>query len=267
MLLVIDIGNSNIVIGIFKKDKCIFSWRIQTTFEKTSDEYGLCINQLFQLNNISVNKIKGIVISNVVPALTLVFEDMCKKYFNINPIIVNADLKTGIIIKYHNPMEVGADRIVNAVAVYEKYPTPAIIIDFGTATTFDYITEKGEYLGGAILPGIGISAQALFEHTAKLPKVEISKPQFIIGRNTVANIQSGIFYGTIGQIKEIIAKMKDEVNNPKKIAVIATGGYIELIKQEATPIDYFIPDLTLIGLQIIYKKNCKRSGISLQLSV
>lgn len=254
MLLAIDIGNSNIVLGIFKDEKCIHSWRIQTTSEKTLDEYGLCIKELMQVNKLNISKINGIAISSVVPILTGVFVEMSEKYFRIKALVVDSDMETGIKIKYHIPSEVGADRIVNAVAAYEKYNSPSIVIDFGTATTFDYVTEKGEYLGGAIAPGIGISAQALSEHTAKLPKVEITKPPYVIGRNTVSNIQSGIFYGNIGLVKEIVARMKNEIKTKKKITVIATGGFLELIKNENVPIDYFVPDLTLVGLMLIYKK-------------
>ncbi|MBI4650875.1 type III pantothenate kinase [Candidatus Desantisbacteria bacterium] len=253
MLLAIDIGNSNLVIGVFRKDKCINSYRICTDINKTSDEYGLLLMELLRLKNITADKIGGVVISSVVPAITKTIENMSNEYFKKEPLIVTPDINTEIAIKYHNPFEVGADRIVNAIAVNENYQLPAIIIDFGTATTFDYLTEKAEYLGGAIAPGIGISAQALFDHTARLPKVEILKPSCVIGRNTVSNIQSGIFYGNIGQIKEIIKRMKNEMGG-KKVTVIATGGFLELIKQENTSIDFFVPDLTLQGLRLIYEK-------------
>jgi len=254
MLLAIDIGNTNICLGIFKGKKLLYSWRLTTNKETTPDEYGLKILTLFQQVNLQARVIKGIIISNVVPPLTPVFEGLSKKYFRCQPLLVTWKLKTGLKIFYKNPEEIGADRIINAVAGYSLFGGPLIIVDFGTATTFDCVTEKGEYIGGAIAPGINISTEALYTHTAKLPRVEIIKPEKVIGRDTVESMQSGVFYGYIGLVEELVRKCKKELKN-EKTKVIATGGLAELIAGKTTLIEKVVPDLTLQGLRLIWELN------------
>lgn len=269
MLLAVDIGNTNICLGIFKGKKLLYSWRLTTNKEITPDEYGLKILTLFQSIlrspdgsigtkdeqvNLQTRVIKDIIISNVVPPLTSVFEGLSKKYFHCQPLIVTAELKTGLKILYKNPQEIGADRIVNAVAGYSLFGGPLIIVDFGTATTFDCVTEKGEYIGGAIAPGINISAEALYTHTAKLPRVGIIKPERVIGKNTVESMQSGIFYGYIGLVEELVRQCKKEMKN-EKTKVIATGGLAELITSGTKVIEKVVPELTLKGLRLIWEYN------------
>ena len=228
MLLVFDVGNTNMVLGIYEGTELKNYWRISTDKAKTSDEYGMLINNLFQYDNVDKNSIKDIIISSVVPNVMHSLENFCVKYFNKQPLIVGPGIKTGLNIKYDNPKQVGADRIVNAVAAIEKYKTPMIIIDFGTATTFCAISEKGEYLGGTIAPGIKISSEALFQRASKLPRVELLKPGMTICKNTVSAMQSGIIYGYVGLVDKIIAMMKKELGNDD-IKVIATGGLSSLI--------------------------------------
>jgi len=253
MLLAIDIGNTNIVFGVFKEKNLIKNWRIFTEKNKTADEYGVFLLNLFYFSKISPSSISGIIISCVVPPLISIFTQMSEKYFKLTPLIVAPGIKTGLAILYDNPHEVGADRIVNGVAAYHKYGGPCIVVDFGTATTFDAISEKGEYLGGSIAPGLYISAEALSEKTAKLPRVEIKKPKNIIGKTTVTSIQSGLYYGYIGLIEKIIFQMKKELG--PKTKVISTGGIGEDIAYQIKMIDYHDPFLTLEGLRIIYEKN------------
>ncbi len=253
MLMAIDVGNTNIVLGIFNGKKLFKHWRISTNKFKTSDEYGMDFCNLFFYGNIVREDIKGIIISSVVPSLEYEIEKMCKDFFYIKPVIVAPGIKTGISIKIENPKELGADRIVNAVAAYYKFKRECIVVDFGTATTFDYVTSKGEYLGGVIAPGLFISLNALAEKTSKLPHVEIEKVDKVIGTNTVSAIQSGIYFGYIGLVKEIINRMKREKNsNP---LIIATGGIAPLISSEIKEINIIEPYLTLEGLRILYEKN------------
>ncbi|MDU3337264.1 type III pantothenate kinase [Paraclostridium bifermentans] len=254
MLLVFDVGNTNMVLGIYEGTELKNYWRISTDKAKTSDEYGMLINNLFQYDNVDKNSIKDIIISSVVPNVMHSLENFCVKYFNKQPLIVGPGIKTGLNIKYDNPKQVGADRIVNAVAAIEKYKTPMIIIDFGTATTFCAISEKGEYLGGTIAPGIKISSEALFQRASKLPRVELLKPGMTICKNTVSAMQSGIIYGYVGLVDKIIAMMKKELGNDD-IKVIATGGLSSLIASETDSIDCVDKNLTLEGLKIIYNKN------------
>lgn len=254
MLLVFDVGNTNMVLGIYEGTELKNYWRISTDKAKTSDEYGMLINNLFQYDNVDKNSIKDIIISSVVPNVMHSLENFCVKYFNKQPLIVGPGIKTGLNIKYDNPKQVGADRIVNAVAAIEKYKTPMIIIDFGTATTFCAISEKGEYLGGTIAPGIKISSEALFQRASKLPRVELLKPGMTICKNTVSAMQSGIIYGYVGLVDKIIAMMKKELGN-NDIKVIATGGLSSLIASETDSIDCVDKNLTLEGLKIIYNKN------------
>lgn len=257
MILVLDVGNTNIVLGVYRDKDLIVDWRLSTDFKRTADEYGIQVTQLFYQKKLDPNDIEGVIISSVVPNIMYSLEHMVRKYFNLTPIVVGPGVKTGINIKYDNPKEVGADRIVNAVAAHEAYKKPLIIIDFGTATTFCAITEKGNYLGGTIMPGIKISSDALFERAAKLPRVELAKPETVICKNTVASMQSGIIFGYIGAVNYIIDKMKKEITSlgEKEPYVVATGGLAKLISEGSNSIDKVDPILTLNGLRIIYEKN------------
>jgi len=255
VILVFDVGNTNIVLGVFNGQELVQNWRLSTTQHRTSDEYGVLLRELFQASTVSMADIKGTLLSSVVPTINPTLERTCLKYFGLNPHIVGPGTKTGMPIKYDNPREVGADRIVNAVAGYEQYGGPLIIVDFGTATTFCLISDKGEYLGGAIAPGIGIATEALFARAAKLPRVELVKPPSIIGKNTVNSMQSGIVYGFVGQVNEIVRRMKIEINADP--LVVATGGLAELIAVETPAIDRVDKYLTLNGLRIIYERNQK----------
>lgn len=257
MLLVIDVGNTNIVFGIYKDEKLIYNWRVATDKSRTADEYGLLFNQIVQFNGLNIKEIKDVIISSVVPNLINTLPLMCRQYFNIEPIVIGPGVKTGMNIKYDNPKEVGADRIVNAVAGYEMYGGPLIVVDFGTAITFDAISEEGDYLGGVITPGIKISSEALFTRTAKLPRVEIFKPDNIIGKNTVNSIQSGLSYGYVGLVDYIIEKMIEELapNTKDKVRVVATGGLASFISKESKFIQTVDQMLTLEGLRIIYNRN------------
>ena len=257
MILLVDVGNTNIVLGVHNGEKYIVSWRISTDTKKTSDEYGIQVMQLFFQWNLNPSEVKGIIISSVVPNIMHSLENMIRKSFHIEPIIVGPGVKTGINIKYDNPKEVGADRIVNAVAAYETYKKAMIIIDFGTATTFCALTKDGDYLGGCIAPGLKIASDALFERAAKLPRVELETPKSIICKSTITSMQSGIIYGYIGQVEYIVKKMKSEmmIKDNEDPLVIATGGLANLISKETEIIDVVNTDLTLEGLKILYYKN------------
>ena len=253
MLLVVDVGNTNTVLGLFDGDQLVHDWRIRTVVDHTVDEYGMLIYNLYKTSRISSRKIQDIIISCVVPPMLNILEPLCQKYFNLKPLIVGPGVKTGMSIFYDNPKEVGADRIVNAVAGYEKYKKDLIIVDFGTATTFDYVSEKGEYMGGCISPGIMISSDALFERAAKLPRVELSKPKSIVAKDTVSSMQAGIMYGYAGLVDGICDRMKAEVkSNP---LVVATGGLAKIVAPETKSIDVVDEMLTLEGLRIIYLRN------------
>jgi type III pantothenate kinase len=253
MLLVVDVGNTNTVLGLFDGDQLVHDWRIRTVVDHTVDEYGMLIYNLYKTSRISSRKIQDIIISCVVPPMLNILEPLCQKYFNLKPLIVGPGVKTGMPIYYDNPREVGADRIVNAVAGYEKYKKDLIIVDFGTATTFDYVSEKGEYMGGCISPGIMISSDALFERAAKLPRVELSKPKSIVAKDTVSSMQAGIMYGYAGLVDGICDRMKAEVkSNP---LVVATGGLAKIVAPETKSIDVVDEMLTLEGLRIIYLRN------------
>lgn len=255
MILVVDVGNTNIVLGLYEGSTLHRNWRISTNRSGTSDEYGVLIYNLFRLAGISVERIEGVIISSVVPPLMFVLEELCLKYLNRAPYIVGPGIKTGLNIRVDNPKEVGADRIVNAVAALELYGAPSIIVDFGTATTYDYIDASGQLLGCAIAPGIGISTEALYQRAAKLPRIELIKPKSVIGKNTVSAMQAGIVYGYVGQVDGIVSRIIDEYGTSPK--VVATGGLAEMIASESRTISVVNPLLTLEGLRFIYEKNAK----------
>jgi type III pantothenate kinase len=253
MLLVIDIGNTNIVLGVYDDKQLLNHWRLSTDIQRTVDEYAILINSLLYIEKMALGDIDSAIISCVVPPLLIPFDIVCRKYIGIKPILVEPGIKTGMPILYENPQEVGADRIVNAVAAYEKYKKALIVVDFGTATTFDYITSKGEYAGGAIAPGIMISLEALFARASKLPRVELVRPKSIIGKNTVHAMQSGITYGYVSLVDGIVQRIKEEVRSDPY--VIATGGLAGLIYKESDTINEVDEFLTLRGLKILYEKN------------
>lgn len=253
MLLVIDVGNTNIVLGIFKDQELVDHWRVSTDRLRTTDEYGVLIRHLFYLNGVNSEEIDAIIISSVVPPVMPTLERMCQRYFGLTPLVIGPGVKTGMDIKYDNPREVGADRIVNAVAAYEKFGGPVIIIDFGTATTFCAVDKKGTYLGGAICPGIGISTDVLVQRTAKLPRIEVVQAEKVICRNTVESMQAGVFYGFVGQVDGIVTRMRRELGCKAK--VVATGGLAVIVAPATDAIDVVEPMLTLEGLKIIYDRN------------
>jgi len=253
MILVMDVGNTNIVIGVYEGRDLLHNWRLSTNRSSTADEYGLAICNLFQHAQVNIADINGVIISSVVPPLNYILDEMCERYLHKVPFVVGPGLKTGLNIRYENPKEVGADRIVNAVAAIELYGPPLIIVDFGTATTYDYIDEHGQYIGGAIAPGIGISTEALYQRAAKLPRIELNKPKDTIGRNTVSSMQSGIIYGYVGQVDGIVNRICEETGKQPK--VIATGGFAELIASESSTIDEVNALLTLTGLRVLYERN------------
>lgn len=253
MICVFDVGNTNMAIGAFEGQELVGHWRIRTDTMRTSDEYAIIISELFCLSELILGHINAVVISSVVPAVMMELEWLSRKYFKCDPLIVEAGIKTGLAIKYENPREVGADRVVNAVAGFHKYGGPLIIVDFGTATTFCVINQKGDYLGGAIAPGIKIASDALVSRAAKLPRVELVKPKSILGKNTISSIQAGIIYGFVGQVEGIISRMKKELEFKPK--VVATGGLASIIAGETDCIDIIDDLLTMEGLRLIYELN------------
>lgn len=253
MLLVFDIGNTQTVVGVFKGERIVANWKLATDRQRTDDEYGVLLKTLFRDSDLETNQIEAAVLSSVVPPVTGVFERMVAKYFLVHPLVIGPGVKTGLAFKYENPREIGADRVVNAVAAIKFHGPPLIVLDFGTATTFCAIAPNGEYQGGAVAPGLGISSEALFQRTAKLPRIEIEKPKTIIGKNTISAMQAGIFYGYLGLVEGIIVRMKTEMNcNP---LIIATGDYAGLIGENSKMIDRVVPNLTLQGLRYIYELN------------
>ncbi|NLP14347.1 MAG: type III pantothenate kinase [Clostridium sp.] len=254
MILVMDVGNTNSVLGVYNGKKLINHWRISTDRGKTSDEMGMFLLSLFNYEKIDIEKIEAVMIASVVPPIMYSLEHAIRKYFHKTPMMVGPGIKTGINIMYENPREVGADRIVNAVAAFEIYGGPVIIVDFGTATTFCAVSSRCEYLGGVICPGMQISSEALFQKAAKLPRIDLTKPKNVIGRNTVSSMQSGMVYGYVGQVDYIVKRMKQEMKE-SNIKVIATGGFAKLIASESETIDETNELLTLEGLRIIYDRN------------
>ncbi|WP_258360633.1 type III pantothenate kinase [Moorella sulfitireducens (nom. illeg.)] len=253
MLMAIDVGNTNIAIGLYKGKELQCCWRLASDRQKTADEYGLVLRQLAGYQGMEIDAVQAVVMASVVPTLTQTFTMMIKEQLECRLLVIGPGVKTGMPIRFDNPREVGADRIVNGVAVYELYGGPAIVVDFGTATTFDAISGNGEYLGGAIAPGIGIATEALFARAAKLPRVELIKPPRVIGKNTVAGMQAGIMYGFIGQVEGIVTRMKEEMGG--QALVVATGGLAGLIAPEVGCVDKVDPLLTLEGLRIVYERN------------
>ena len=256
LIFVLDVGNTNTVLGVYEQEELKYHWRIETSRNKTEDEYGMVVKALFEHVGLSFHDISGIIISSVVPPIMFSLERMCQKYFHLKPLIIGPGIKTGLNIKYENPREVGADRIVNAVAGIHLYGSPLIIVDFGTATTYCYIDEHKQYMGGAIAPGITISTEALYSRAAKLPRIEIARPNDIVGKNTVTAMQAGIVYGYVGQVEGIVSRMKAQSKSEPK--VIATGGLATLVAKESDIIDVVDPFLTLKGLQLIYTKNVEQ---------
>ncbi|EMS73569.1 type III pantothenate kinase [Ruminiclostridium cellobioparum] len=254
MILVVDVGNTHIVLGVYGNAELLASWRLKTDKERTADELGMFMLNLFGHAGLKAGEIEAVIIASVVPPIMYTLEHSIKKYFKLEPMIIGPGTKTGINIRCQNPKEVGTDRIVNAVAAFEIYGGPLIIVDMGTATTFCAISGRGEYLGGVICPGVKISLEALFQKAAKLPRIDLVKPEGVIGKNTVSSMQSGIFYGYIGQVEYIVKRMKQEMQEDN-IKVIATGGLARFFSEESRTIDHVNPTLTLEGLRIVYERN------------
>ena len=254
MILTLDIGNTNIKTALFEGGEMAHYWRISTSLSKTSDEYGILLMNMFAHEGVKPEEVEGIVISSVVPTINFTIEHMCQNYFHMQPMMVAPGIKTGINIKYENPRELGSDRIANAVAAYAQSGGPCIFIDFGTATTFGVVDENGSFLGGSIFPGIKVASEALVSGTAKLPRFAIEKPESVIGRTTLTNLQSGMYYGYVGLVKHIVQKMKQELGRQDAI-VVATGGMALLISEESKVIDKLDGLLTLKGLRMIYERN------------
>ena len=253
MLLVLDIGNSNIVMGAYDGAKLLRHWRISTDRQKTGDEYGILINELFRYQGLSLSDIQAIIISSVVPPLVVPLHKMCERYFHIRPLIVGPGIRTGIRLNYENPRSIGADRIVNVIGAHEQYGGPLIVIDIGTATTFDIVAENGDFLGGVIAPGLGSSAEALFQRAAQLPRIELVPPKAVVCRSTIQGMQAGIIYGYVGQIDAIVRRIKAELAMEMK--VVATGGFARMVAKESQTIDKVDHFLTLTGLRVLYERN------------
>jgi len=259
MLLAIDVGNTNIVLGVFDGARLAESWRLVTLRERTADELGILVTHLFANRRVPLDRVSGIILASVVPPLTRTMEEMAERYFGHTPLTVDPATNTGMPVLYSPAADVGADRVVNGVAAYEAYgratQSPVIVVDFGTATTFDAISAAGEYLGGVICPGIGISADALFQRAARLPRVDVRKPPAVIGDTTVTSMQSGLFFGYVSMVDGIVTRMRAELDRGKRSTCIATGGMADIIASETTVIERVDPDLTLQGLRLIWERN------------
>jgi len=251
MLMVLDVGNSNTVLGVYRQEELVHNWRLVTERDRTADEWGILLRTLFSLGDISTGVISAILISSVVPPACPALEEMSLRYFGIQPLFIEPTMDLGMPVRYHPPEDVGADRIVNAVAAFENFGGPAIVVDFGTATTFDAISEEGEYLGGVIAPGIGISAEALFHRAARLPRVDVRRPRKVIGDSTVGSIQSGLYWGYAGLVDGVLRRMKTELEGAH---VVSTGGLAELISPACEEIDSVEKNLTLEGMRLIYRR-------------
>jgi type III pantothenate kinase len=259
MLLAIDVGNTNIVLGVFDGPRLAESWRLATMRERTADEIGILVTRLFERSGIPFTAIDGIILSSVVPPLTRPMEEMAERYFGRAPLTVDPATNAGMPIRYEPVSDVGADRVVNGVAAYEAFGrasrAPVIVVDFGTATTFDAISAGGEYLGGVICPGVGISADALFQRAARLPRVDVRKPPSVVGRTTVTSMQSGLFFGYVSMVDGIVARMRAELDGGDRALCVATGGLAEMIAADTTTIQRVEPDLTLTGLRLVWERN------------
>jgi len=253
MLLAIDVGNTDITLGVFEGEKLRATWHMATGIHRRADEYAALLLNLLHHQGLDTSDIKDIALCSVVPPLIATFEDLFQRYFHTSPLVVGAGVKTGVRIRLDNPREAGADRIVNAAAAHHLYGGPIIIADFGTATTFDTVSKEGDYLGGAIAPGIVTAAEALFMQAAMLPRVELTRPKHAIGTSTTSAMQSGLIFGYVGLVEGIVTRIQQELG--EKTRVVATGGYAELIAKETKVIDIVNPDLTLIGLRLIYLMN------------
>lgn len=256
MLLALDVGNSNITIGVFDGSRLVRHWRLRTVHDQTSDEWGILLRNLFNLGDLTLEDVHGIIVASVVPPLDSTLASMSRRYFHREAFFVTSETDSGLKILYDNPREVGADRIVNSIAAFEKYGGPCVVVDLGTAITFDAVSRQCEYLGGLICPGIGISVQGLFTRTARLPLVDFLQPEKFIGTNTVTSMQSGLYYGTIGMIDGILERLQDELGT--NTVLIATGGQAELIVTGSRYLCHVDPDLTLEGLQRIWHRNQKQ---------
>ena len=256
MLLAVDVGNTETVLGVFRDADLAWHWRLSTAQKRTADELALLFGGLLEHQGLSFDKnVSGVVISSVVPQATQSLREMVQRYFHFDPVIVEPGVKTGVPILTDNPREVGADRIVNTLAAHTKFGGPCIVVDFGTATTFDAVSDKGEYLGGAIAPGLQISSNALYEQTARLPRVELAPPRSVVGKNTVESLQSGILYGYAEMVDGMVERIAKELGDP---TVVATGGLAPVVIPECRTIDHHEPWLTLEGLRLVFEKNAER---------